>query len=130
MTPYFFYTLVDLAALNAYVIHTEYTKKVDRFVFLQNLALQLVEEYANCWAPGLHLSVLACNSKVTGKPIIPSQRDKYYLCDNLGHRFSCKCNIHCCNLHCRKTLVCNMCHKNDKKAVPPNEAFDYFLFLK
>ena len=63
-----FETLLDLAALNAYVLFAECTMQKSKIAkFLENLALQLVDIYASGMTKSLNINVALMNNLVTHK---------------------------------------------------------------
>ena len=113
MATYLFFTLLDLAALNAYVLFTECTNtKPDRSDFIKTLAVQLGQEYAVHHSNNLHDNVALCNSIVTNNVTKLAKRGKCYLCNTIACGACCICNKRCCKDHCMKTSVCEQCCEN------------------
>ena len=113
-----FYTFLNLAALNAYVVYLECKKvKPDRSEFLQDLALELVQKYALQQPKTLHAELVVLNKLVTGKTCYTCHwRGKSVTCGVFTCCVCFQCKERLCKDHCQKIHICDTCNgKNDVK---------------
>ena len=111
LATYLFFALLNLAALNAYVLFCECKqKKIEQSTFLEVLALELIKKYAADRPSNLQANLLAMNKAITGDTTAAQhQRGKCIQCKSYTRGICKLCKQRACKNHFKKFPICIEC---------------------